>query len=123
MKTDLQFRFEKEALDVALATGSARVTFSTPGKAVQFRQRCYSFRKWKRETLGDESPYELLTIKSLAKGATVIEIVGRQFEGTIIPGAGSPITSPVREEPEMEFSEDELSELDEVIKKVGSIEL
>ena len=80
MKTDSQFHFEKEALDTALSSGSASVTFPSPGKAVLFRQRCYAFRKWKRESMGGDSPYELLTIKSLNKGACTVEIVGRTAE-------------------------------------------
>lgn len=93
MKTDSQFKFEKQALDVALASGSAQVTFPTPGKAVQFRQRCYAFRKWKRETMGDQSPYEALTIK--APQGSSIEIVGRKFEGQIVAGPG--LVEPVLE--------------------------
>lgn len=100
MKTDAQFKFEKQALDVALATGSAQVTFPTSGKAVQFRQRCYAFRKWKRETLGDASPYEALTIKA-AEGST-IHITGKTFEGEIVAGPG--LASPEVEDDEL-FSE------------------
>jgi len=94
VKTDSQFRFEKEALDVALATGSASVDFPTRGKAVAFRQRCYAFRKWKRDTLGDLSPYEALTIKALAPGATKVEITGKTFEGKITPGTEGPVALP-----------------------------
>lgn len=122
MKSDSQFRFEKEALDVALAHGSASVNFLTPGKAVQFRQRCYTFRKWKRETIGDSSPYEMLTIKMLAPGATTVEIVQRTFEGTIVPGNGAPVVAPGRGNPELSAEDREI--LGPTLKKIfGGIDL
>lgn len=123
MKSDLQFKYEKEALDVALATGSARVSFPTPGKAVAFRQRCYAFRKWKRDTMGDQSPYELLTIPAIAKGALEVVITGRKFEGTIVPGQGEPITAPAVE-PEapsldLDINDDDLDLVASIKEKVG----
>ena len=110
MKTDSQFKFEKQALDTALASGSAQVNFPTAGKAVQFRQRCYAFRKWKREILGDQSPYEILTIKALSAGSTTLDIVAKQFEGEIIAGQGEPLAEPP---PSMDVVEElELSDED-----------
>jgi len=123
MKSDSQYRFEKEALDIALSTGSASVSFTTPGKAVQFRQRCYTFRKWKRETVGDSSPYEMLTIKMLEKGSTTVEIVQRTFEGQITPGAGKPLVE-VEERGDPELSPEDLEILGPTLKKVfGEVEI
>ena len=123
MKTDLHFQYEKQAMDVALASGSARVAFPTPGKAVAFRQRCYAFRKWKRDTLGDQSPYELLTIPALTKGSLEVVITGRKFEGTIVPGQGEPLTAPAPE-PEapsldLDINDDDLDLVASIKEKVG----
>lgn len=126
MKTDKQFFREKQALDVALAQGGADVEFPTHGRAVSFRQRCYTFRKWKRETMGEASPYEDLIIKPVDADSSVVKIRGREMDGIIRPLGGPPIAS---QEPEktVPFEDEDDPLLDEVLgfkkKLVGGIDL
>lgn len=126
MKTDKQFFREKQALDVALAQGGADVEFPTHGRAVSFRQRCYTFRKWKRETLGDSSLYEDLIIKPVEADSSIVKIRGREMDGIIRPLGGPPIASAESEKAAPIIEEDDPL-LDEVLsvrkKLVGGIDL
>lgn len=70
----------KAVLDSALATNASHgeicgtVAFETSGKAVNWRQRAYRFRKLWREHRDINSPYERLTLPKLEPGETSVTI-------------------------------------------------
>lgn len=70
----------KAVLDSALATNASHgevcgtVAFATSGKAVNWRQRAYRFRKLWREHRDINSPYERLTLPKLEPGETSVTI-------------------------------------------------
>lgn len=73
-----------EALAMNLPHGAqcGTLSFDTPGKAVNWRQRAYRFRKLWREHRDINSPYETLTLPKLEPGATEV----------IIKKTGVPVT-------------------------------
>lgn len=85
---------EKTILDAALAAGGGHIDLTTPGKAVQLRQRLYTFRKLYREAYPN-TPYDCLTIPKLAQGRTRVEIKVKEIEGVFVPKTGGkPVKAP-----------------------------
>jgi hypothetical protein len=104
VKTTIQlaaaFADIKPILDQCLAHGGGTYEATSPGSAVQFRHRCYTFRKqWREALLGEASPYDRLTIKKLAKGATRVEIVPLRASGTFTPAQGEAIVDLSEDDP------------------------
>lgn len=118
-RTESQYALERQVLDGALRSRGADVEFPTHGKAVAFRQRCYAFRKWKRESLGEASPYEILTIKDLGKDGRVVQIRPRELEATVTFLDGPPLNQDHFEE-NFTIDDDELlGEADNLVKRLG----
>lgn len=87
-----QYRDIKPILDQCLLSSGGTYNAPTPGNAVQFRHRCYAFRKAYREAVAPAaSPYDLLTIRKLPKGATQVVIAPVAAPGTFTPAGGAPI--------------------------------
>lgn len=92
MKTIHSYRNEQRAIDEAFARGGAQVTFPSKGKAIHFRQRCYTFRKLflaqaaRESVLGmPETPYDNLFLgqpEETPRGWSV-RIEQRKFEGIL----------------------------------------
>lgn len=119
-KTESQFTLERQVLDGALARGGADVEFPTHGKAVAFRQRCYTYRKWKREMLGEASPYEKLVIKDLGKEGKIVQVRGRELDAKVTFLNGPPLAPDPIEIPDDALME----EAEEMARRlVGRIEL
>jgi hypothetical protein len=77
----------KEILDAALAANGGTYNLPTPGAAVHWRHRAYTFRKKFAESLPANtlSPYDRLTLPRLEKGQTEVHIVVREAAGTFTP--------------------------------------
>ena len=87
-----QFADVKQLLDQCLEHGGGAFTAKSSGAAVHFRQRAYTFRKKYREAMDPAaSPYDRLTIKKLAKGASRVEIEVIKLDGVFEPGTGGPV--------------------------------
>lgn len=86
-----QYSDVKPVLDAALAHGGGTYEAPSPGAAVQFRHRCYAFRKAFREASESASPYDRLVIRKLAKGQTNVVIEPNTLPGTFVPAGGAPI--------------------------------
>lgn len=87
-----QFADVKEILDKCLHHGGGSYVAPSPGSAVQFRHRCYTFRKAYREAVAPAaSPYDRLTIRKLAPGSTRVEIAEARAPGVFIPADGDPV--------------------------------
>lgn len=83
----------KPILDQCLQHGGGQYTASTPGAAVQFRHRCYMFRKAYREAVApNASAYDRLVIRKLAEGETTVRIEPLTASGIFTPASGTPIT-------------------------------
>jgi hypothetical protein len=90
----------KPILDQCLAHGGGVYEAPTPGAAVQFRHRCYAFRKqWREAMAGEASAYDRLTIKKLAKGQKRVEIVPLRASGTFTPAQGEAIVDVSEDDP------------------------
>lgn len=90
-----QYNDIKVVLDSALAHGGGVYEAPTGGAAVQFRHKCYAFRKAFREAGVSASPYDRLIIRKLPKGATKVVIEPNTLPGTFTPAQGAPISEPV----------------------------
>lgn len=91
----------KAVLDAALAGGGGRYDAPTPGAAVHFRHRAYTFRKAYREACAPgPSPYDRLTIRKLKRGDTSVVIEPMSLPGTFTPTGTGPV--------EVDEPEDEL---------------
>lgn len=86
-----QYSDVKPILDAALAQGGGTYEAPTPGAAVQFRHRCYAFRKAFREASESASPYDRLVLRKLRKGETRVRIEPNILPGTFVPAGGTPI--------------------------------
>lgn len=77
----------KEILDAALAANGGTYSLPTPGAAVHWRHRAYTFRKKFAESLPANtlSPYDRLSLPKLEKGQTEVRIVVREASGTFTP--------------------------------------
>lgn len=89
-----QYHDIKVVLDAALAHGGGTYSAPTPGAAVQFRHKCYTFRKAYREASHLASPYDRLIIRKLPKGATEVVIEPNTLPGTFTPAEGPPVEPP-----------------------------
>lgn len=99
-----QYADVKQLLDQCLEHGGGAFTAKSPGAAVHFRQRAYTFRKKFREAMDPAaSPYDRLTIRKLAKGSVRVEIEVIKLEGVFEPASGEP----VRVDPAPQISEDD----------------
>lgn len=85
-----KFADVKAILDQALSSGGGIFTALTPGQAVQFRQRAYTFRKAFREACKTEvSPYDRITLRKLEPGETAVRIDFIVQKGTFTPNEPS----------------------------------
>lgn len=76
-------------LDDALRLGGVEVSFSTPGQAINFRQRCYAFRKaFAKENKLSE--YDKLILPSLDKGQTTVRVIFRVSKALNVKPLGVP---------------------------------
>ena len=74
----------KIALDAAIENSGVRITRTSPGQAIRFRQRCYQFRKAIRKT-GTNPEYAGLKL-TLDGHDVVIELVSTELTITTIEG-------------------------------------
>lgn len=81
----------KQIFDSALASGGGKYRLVTPGAAVHWRQRAYTFRKYYRETYPDDGRYEQLTMR-IEDTTIILEPV--RVVGTFIPAEGTPLPIP-----------------------------
>jgi hypothetical protein len=107
-KIALQFHAERQILDKCLQHGGGTYTAPTYGKAVLFRQRCYSFMKKYREALqaSAASPYDILILKALPLKKEVkdinapqpVSIEVRSLDGEFTAGDGEAVETPGAED-------------------------
>jgi len=106
-----QFADIKLVLDQCLAHSGGTYTAPDRGAAVNFRHRCYQFRKQYREAIAPSaSPYDMLIIRQVAHGETIVKIEPQTLSGTFTPAGGSPMATPstVEEDDELESMAREL---------------
>lgn len=107
-----QFADIKAVLDQCLAHGGGTYSAPDPGKAVNFRHRCYQFRKQYREAIAPgASPYDMLIIRQILRGETDVKIEPQTLSGTFTPAEGAPLTS---------LPDDEDRELEEMARELKS---
>lgn len=93
-----KFSDVKMILDQALNSSGGVFTAPTPGKAVAFRHRAYSFRKAYREACKTEvSPYDRLTLRKLLPGEASVRIDFIVQQGTFTPNDAEVIPDPADE--------------------------
>lgn len=91
-----RFTDVKPVLDAALASGGGKYVAPTPGAAVHFRQRAYSFRKAYREACSpNASPYDQLTLRKPSGCEVVIAPIA--LPGTFTPADGTPLNTSAAE--------------------------
>ena len=77
-----QFADVKSILDKALATSGGIYTAASPGQAVYFRHRCYTFRKQFRESIHPAaSQYDTVLIEKLPKDSCEVVFKMREAPG------------------------------------------
>jgi hypothetical protein len=90
-----QYHDVKPVLDQCLAHGGGTYEAPSAGSAVQFRHRCYSFRKAYRDAIAPgASPYDKLILRKLAKGETRVVIEPNTLPGTFTPASGARVDEP-----------------------------
>lgn len=91
----IQYAAVKAVLDTALQHSGGVYEAGTYGRAINFRQKAYAFRKAYREAIHPAvSPYEALILREVKKGETSVRIEPDTLPGTFTPASGPALTTP-----------------------------